>query len=299
MNTNLGWIIVALCVGCSGEPRSPSTSERASSPDAKAKPAGPVADAKAPPSGDDGATKPVEGKPVEPVKAEPPKPLPAEDIELEAADGTVVHGVHYPLSTDPARPLVLLFHQAGSNGAEYEPIAPRLQKLGYAALAIDQRSGGKNFGRDNRTVQAKGNSTGFADAYPDLQAAVSWGQAQGYTQMIAWGSSYSAALMFRLASEHGKQLTAALSFSPGEYLGKEGTVAGWAADVSIPIFITSAPGKEVAAAKALADAVGASAEHHVPEHGVHGSSALHEGRNPKGEAAMWKAVETFLTRVAP
>ncbi len=240
----------------------------------------------------------AEPNPVEPapIVAEP---LPVADVQLEAADGLVVHGMHYPTTAGAQRPIVLLFHQARSNAAEYGPIAPRLQGLGYAALAIDQRSGGTRHDRDNLTVKAEGASTQFGAAYADLEAALAWAQARGHKRIIAWGSSYSAALIFRLASEHGDALTAALSFSPGEYMGPDGTVAAWAREVPVPVFITSAPGKEVAAAKALADAVGARAEHHVPTDGVHGSSTLHNSRNPAGHQQVWTAVEAFLQRVAP
>jgi hypothetical protein len=42
-----------------------------------------------------------------------------------------------------SQPYILLSHQAGSNRAEYAPIAPRLVKPGFNCLAIDQRSGGE------------------------------------------------------------------------------------------------------------------------------------------------------------
>ncbi len=223
-------------------------------------------------------------------------PADPEPVELRAADGVVVHGLLYAAAADRSAPIILLFHQAGSNAAEYQPIAPRLSALGYHALAIDQRSGGRRFGRDNKTVLAKGKSTAFGPAYRDLRAALAWARERGHERVIVWGSSYSAALVFRLAAEHPDELTAVLAFSPGEYMGGKGTVAGWARAVSVPVFVTSAP-KEAEAAGAIAEAVGERAEQHVPAKGVHGSSILHPDRNPKGHQAVWTAVEAFLRRV--
>lgn len=190
--------------------------------------------------------------------------------------------------------MVLLFHQAGSNAAEYDVIAPRLQSLGFDALAIDQRSGGRRFGRDNQTVAKRGKSTGFTAAYPDLEAALAWASERGHPKVLAWGSSYTAALVFRLAADHGDSLTAVLSFSPGEYLGREGLVAGWAGRTELPFFITSNRGKEAVAAKALADALPKPATLHVPARAVHGSSMLRPDRNAAGHEAIWAEVERFL-----
>jgi pimeloyl-ACP methyl ester carboxylesterase len=58
--------------------------------------------------------------------------------------------------------------------------------------------------------------------------------------IIVWGSSYSAALVFLLAANHRREIKAILAFSPGEYLRGSSTVRKAAAQVSIPIFVTSA-----------------------------------------------------------
>ena len=66
----------------------------------------------------------------------------AEPRSLQAADGV---GVYADLAraTRARRGTILLFHQAGTNRGEYEPIAPRLNAVGFDTLAIDQRSGGR------------------------------------------------------------------------------------------------------------------------------------------------------------
>jgi dienelactone hydrolase len=192
-------------------------------------------------------------------------------------------------------PLVVLFHQAGSNAAEYEPIAERLVGWGWNALAVDSRSGGKMWGRNNRTVMRLGRSTDFLTAYADLEAAVEWARARGYTDpLVVWGSSYTSALVFRLAAEH-PEVDAVMSFSPGEYLGPEEPVRAWASKVTVPIFVTTATGHEVATARRILDASPSSRKtQYEPRVGVHGSSTLRTDRDPGGAEENWGAVRAFL-----
>jgi len=149
--------------------------------------------------------------------------------------------------------LILLFHQAGSNRGEYATIGPMLATLGFNALAIDQRSGGNAWERSNDTIKRLGKSTGYDEALPDLEAALQWAKSSGETgPIILWGSSYSAALVFLLAASHPREVNAILAFSPGEYLRGPSTVRKAAAQVSIPIFVTSAKDpKEIAVAKSI------------------------------------------------
>jgi dienelactone hydrolase len=227
--------------------------------------------------------------------------LEVREVTLTASDGTKVFGDFYGVAQDKPRPIILLFHQAGSNAAEYTPIAPRLQRLGYNALAIDQRSGGERWEQKNRTVDAFGKSTSYLEAYPDLEAALAWAKGEGYPRVLVWGSSYSAALVFKLASEHPDEIHAVLSFSPGEYIrGDRGAVGQWASKVSAPIFVTSASGDEVGVAKKILDASPSGTKRqHEPTHGVHGSSTLRDDQNADGAAENWTAVEGFLHEVAP
>lgn len=221
-------------------------------------------------------------------------------VQLKAADGVVVFGDYYPASKPKA--LVLLFHQAGSNGREYATIAPRLVDAGYSALAIDQRSGGGMFESENATVAKFGRKAEYLDALPDLEAALAWAHADGRrAPVVAWGSSYSSALVFLLAAKHPGQVAAVMAFSPGEYLGTPRLVRDAAAKVKVPVYITSAKdAEEIANAKSILDVVASpNATQFVPAvAGVHGSSTLLSDRNPKGAAENWKAVLAFLRGVA-
>ncbi|PTM39161.1 alpha/beta fold hydrolase [Bosea sp. 124] len=223
----------------------------------------------------------------------------AEPVTLVAADKVKVFA-EYSGDADKARPVVLLFHQASSNAGEYATIAPRLNALGFNALALDQRSGGSGWGRENQTAKGVRAGAGFEQVLPDLEAALDWARASGRTgKVVLWGSSYSASLVFLLAAKHPGRVAGILAFSPGEYLGGGGTVRAAAAKVAVPIFVSSAsdPG-EIAAAKAIIDASPAAVKTQFrPKVGTHGSSTLRLDRNPAGAAENWQAVEGFLARL--
>lgn len=215
-----------------------------------------------------------------------------QEIELEAADRVKVFGTLYP--TQKERPIILLFHQAEANCGEYQDVAPGLVELGFNALAVDQRSGGTLFDRRNQTVAHLQGTTGYTydEAILDLEAAVAWAERGGYKTIILWGSSYSAALVFLLASDH-PVVAGVLSFSPGEYLSDPHEVAVAAAVVTVPVFITSCR-FEAEDAKAIFDAVASEDKvQFIPEgFGAHGSAALSSGDKEE----YWQAVKAFLAR---
>jgi alpha-beta hydrolase superfamily lysophospholipase len=217
-------------------------------------------------------------------------------VTLTAADQVKVFASYYGTG-DTSKPIVLLFHQAGANGAEYESIAPKLNALGFDALAIDQRSGGNLFGRANRTVKALGHSTGYRAALPDLQAALRWARASHTGKIIVCGSSYSAALVFVLAANNPGKIAGLMAFSPGEYLGSRHAVHDAAEKLNnVAVFVSSASTRgEIAAARAIVNAVpGKNKTQFVPKHAPHGASALNADANPAGYKQVWAAVERFL-----
>lgn len=221
---------------------------------------------------------------------------PALLVTLQAADGVKVFGDYYAAKRPKA--LILLFHQAGSGKGEYRNIAPRLVRDGFSALAIDQRSGGSLFGR-NETAAAFGKGTSYLDAAKDLDAAIAWARSRKLP-IVLWGSSYSAALVFLEAAKQ-RDIKAVLAFSPGEYLGNTTLVHQAAARLRMPLYVTSASDAgEVAAARSiLAASPSRSKKQFVARHGVHGSSTLLTERDPQGAAENWSAVEAFLRRSLP
>ena len=219
-------------------------------------------------------------------------------IRLTAADGTKIFGTLY--AAPHPRAVILLFHQAGSGKGEYATIAPRLVSMGYSALAIDQRSGGSLFGR-NETAAAYGRDASYLDAKADLQAALEWALPQS-KPVILWGSSYSSALVFLVAAENPGKVAGVMAFSPGEYLGQPTLVRDAAAKLRVPVFVTSAKNAdEISAARDILAAVpGDEKVQAIPQiAGVHGSSTLIPARDPKGAKDNWRAVSAFLTKTVP
>jgi pimeloyl-ACP methyl ester carboxylesterase len=211
----------------------------------------------------------------------------------------------YEPSKNESATLVLLFHQAGWSRGEYREIAPKLVKAGYRVMAVDQRSGGAVNGVKNEThrrATKMGLPRDYLDAYADLEAALNYARKElGVTRVIAWGSSYSASLVFRLAAEHPKLVTAVMAFAPGEYFEKQkSSVYTWAfaKRVKQPLFVTSSK-KERAQVKPIFDASPAIKKilFTPASRGQHGSRALWE-KFPDHDV-YWAAVKGFLSTYAP
>lgn len=216
-------------------------------------------------------------------------------VNFMADDGLTVSAKFYR-ATEP-KALILLFHQANSSMDEYATIAPRLVGMGYSALAIDQRSGGAMFGK-NLTAARMQSPASYGDTSHDLEAALKWSGSQNLP-VIVWGSSYSAALVFKLAAKHPKDISAVIAFSPGEYLGPGTPVAAAAAKVRVPVYVSvGSDSAELRATKPVFEAIGSKHKTlHVPKVGTHGSSTLIAELNKDGAAANWAAVEKFLKAV--
>lgn len=223
----------------------------------------------------------------------------AEPVQIKARDGTVVFGELWPAAAKGA-PLILAFHQAGSNHSEYTPLASRLNKAGFSVLTIDQRSGGAAFGGVNKTVAALGRSASYDAALPDLETALDWAKTRHPgVPVLVWGSSYSAALVFLLAAKHPSDIQGLLAFSPGEYLQKPDAVHMAAKLVKVPVFIDQAADadEEEQSRSILAALPGTDKVQFIAKQAsVHGSSTLRTDRNPSGAEEHWRAVLAFIAQ---
>ncbi|MFQ5651694.1 MAG: alpha/beta hydrolase [bacterium] len=200
-------------------------------------------------------------------------------------------------------PFIVLFHQAGWSRGEYQEILPRLSDMGFNCMAIDQRSGGAVNGIQNATQERAtraGKPTTYLDAYQDMMAAMKFARAHyARGKLIAWGSSYSAALVIKLASDAPALIDGVLAFAPGEYFARFGAgpdyVTRAAKKVRCPVFMTSAK-REKQNWAGVFDAIPGKAKHSfVPETaGNHGSRALWKKFNDSG--AYWQAVQQFLAQ---
>ena len=231
---------------------------------------------------------------------------PSETVEFPAEDGILITAdVYWKDKDDHGLPFICLFHQAGYSRGEYLEIAPRLVELGYNCMAVDARSGSefgniRNLTAERCTEAGKQVGNDFMRAYPDIVAALKYARenfADG--KLIAWGSSYSASLVFKADADNEGLVDGIISFSPNDM--SQWTRA-WinksAETIKHPVFITSAR-RERIRWKRLSEALGEDqVTTFVPAGaGRHGSSALH--KSTRDHQAFWTAVEEFLQEKFP
>ena len=221
-----------------------------------------------------------------------------------ADDGVAVHGETYFGGLDATAPLVLLFHQGGSNGrGEYAEIVSWLNNSGVRAVAWDQRSGGDTWGSENRTALGLAPSVpnDFCSAYADLEAALDHAGSHGLAQrVIVWGSSYSGALVFRLASEHPDRVAAVIAMSPAS----GGPMADcrardWLEGVHVPAYVLR-PASEMNRDSSIEQRdlfLTAGVEFQVVPDGVHGASMLVDSRTGHDMGAVRADVIRWLRAI--
>ncbi len=228
------------------------------------------------------------------------------EVTFASKDGLEITADLYRKHESEQTPFIVLFHQARSSRGEYREIAERLNELGFNCLAADQRSGGTMREVANGTAErarAADKEATYLDAEQDLIAALEHARAQyAKGKLLAWGSSYSASLVLRVAAEQPKLVDGVLCFSPGEYFERLGKPATWIEEagkrVACPVFVTSAR-SEAGDWKAIFDALpSAEKTSYVPEtEGNHGSKALWQ--EFEDSESYWQAVEAFLGRFLP
>lgn len=228
--------------------------------------------------------------------------LPRSEITFQTADALTIYGDLYESKLGKSAPVLLLFHQGGGNArAEYEPIIPRLVEKGYNILAIDQRQGGSWLGGTNRTVDNLDEQEyHYCDAYPDLEAAFREVKRRGFEgKKIIWGSSYSAALAIRFATEYAGELAGVLAFSPASGEPMQGCKPdAFFEEITVPLLVLR-PQSEMEREGAqqqfrLIREYGH--DTYVAENGVHGSSMLNPARVDGSVEEHWSTVLAFLDR---
>ncbi len=198
-------------------------------------------------------------------------------------------------------PFIIFFHQAGWSRGEYIEIAPWANQLGFNAMAVDQRSGNEVNKIKNQTkidARKKGKGTKYLDAVPDILAAIYYVK-KNYPEakIIIWGSSYSSALVLKIAGEYPDLVDGVLAFSPAEYYSRFGKPEDYitqsAKKIQVPVFITSAQ-SEAAKWKTIFDNIPSKSKtSFVPTgKGNHGSRALWTSKTDHTEYR--KAVKEFL-----
>ena len=163
------------------------------------------------------------------------------------------------------------------------------------------RSGEYARGKDNETAIRAGKAglaTSYADALPDIIAALQYANKQySHSKIIAWGSSYSAALVLKVAGDFPELVDGVMAFSPGEYFAHVGKSKTWIRDsaqkIKVPAFITSAKDEAKDWASIYDVINAANRQSFLPETaGKHGSKAL--WKKYADSPAYWDAVTEFL-----
>ncbi|MFK5889746.1 MAG: alpha/beta hydrolase [Flavobacteriaceae bacterium] len=198
-------------------------------------------------------------------------------------------------TTMKAKDFIVLCHQAGFSRGEYINTAKILQKMGYSALAIDQRSGNKVNNIINEThleAKQKGLSTTYLDAKQDIETAINYAFKLNHNKpIILVGSSYSSSLVLLIAATNEK-VKAVASFSPGEYL-KGVNLAESIKNLNKPTFVTSSKSEINQTANVVRFVNTKYVTHFKPTvTGKHGSKAL--WKSNAGHETYWKAFSSFL-----
>jgi pimeloyl-ACP methyl ester carboxylesterase len=222
-----------------------------------------------------------------------PKTAAFEKIMIPSTDSLMVTAELY--EKDAALPYMLLCHQARWSRGEYRETAPMFNELGFNCLAIDQRSGGEVNGVTNETFASateKGLATQYIDAVPDMEAALLYLYNRSGKPVVIVGSSYSSALVLKIAAMHSNKVSAVVSFSPGEYY-KDHSVAGWCNDFSVPFWVTSSKEEAPAVTELIKDNTSENKVQFIPElEGDHGARALWEEKESHEE--YWTSLKAFL-----
>jgi len=226
-------------------------------------------------------------------------------ISFASKDSILISAKSYIISSKQ-RPFIILFHQAGWSHGEYQEIAPRLNELGYSCLAVDLRSGGKVNGVINTTYKNasdRNKPTSYLDAYIDMQSAVDYVKNRyAPKNLIVWGSSYSASLVLKLASENSKKIKGVIAFSPGEYFTKLGKnkryIAESISELKCPVFITSAKNEYKNWINIFESIPSENKMFFLPKtEGNHGSRALWNKFEDNG--SYWNALQKILDKFFP
>ncbi|TAJ11696.1 alpha/beta hydrolase [Marinilabiliaceae bacterium JC017] len=226
-----------------------------------------------------------------------------ETVRFASEDGLQVTADLYLAHPVDQAPFIILFHQAGWSRGEYLEIAPRLNKMGFNCMAVDQRSGGQVNNVVNETAKRakeQGLAANYPDALPDMLSAIAYvKKTYSPETLLLWGSSYSSALVLKVAGDRPGIADGVLAFAPGEYFVKQGMPDNWittsAGHIEVPVFITSAR-EEKNHWKGIFKAIpGNKKFSFLPKtDGNHGSRALWSQFEDAGD--YWEAVERFLKR---
>jgi dienelactone hydrolase len=219
-------------------------------------------------------------------------------ITFPSGDGLTITADEY--ITEDTMPYMILCHQAGYSRGEYSETASRFQKFGYNCLAIDARSGKEANGIKNETAalaQKKKRASGYLDAEQDILAAINYANKKSGKKVILVGSSYSASLALKIATNNDK-VSAVIAFSPGEYFGAALSLKDAIKTLDKPVFATSSKEEAPELSVLMKNIKSGNKTQFIPNSpGDHGSKALWKETNPNYHE-YWMALLMFMRGVS-
>jgi dienelactone hydrolase len=232
--------------------------------------------------------------------AAPPELVP---VELESDDGLMVSADWYALN-DKRAPVIVLVHQSGASRGEYRQIAPRLNQMGFNALAIDSRWGKQDRwnGVVNDTARRYGTERIVAsgdrariraiDREMDLRAAIRWVKQQGYAgPLLLWGSSITANGVLNTAASGAAAVAGVLAFSPGEYNPDNDTELQRRVErLRLPVLVACGEDEDELCGEIFDALPEGQKRYYRAPRGRHGSSILLD------DPENWKPIEEFLAQ---
>ena len=217
-------------------------------------------------------------------------------LTFPSKDGLMITADWYPVSSN--FPVILLCHQNRFSRGEYNETALRLNKLGFNCLAVDQRVGDEVNGIKNETAEAaklKNMIPKFIDAEQDIVAAVDYLFEKYHRAITIFGSSYSAALALKIATENNK-VSSVIAFSPGEYFDDNNYISSHIQSLNKPLFATSSLAEADSVTELLKDVNSRIKIQYIPaSKGDHGSKVLWSESPYNHE--YWIALMSFLSRI--
>lgn len=224
-------------------------------------------------------------------------------LQISSGAWTLVADHH---SVPDAHAVVVLFHQGGGSArGEYAFLVPDLLAAGHDVVTPDLPGGGDRFGPPNRTLARRPEPEGwsYCDALPDIRAVLDHARGvAGQRPVVAWGSSYSAALVILAAAADPDGIAAVLSFSPASGEPMEGCRPEEVAhDMDVPLLVVR-PENEVAipwVAEQLDLFAAAGHDTLIARPGAHGSSALNPERAGDVAATRARVFRFLAAHVGP
>ncbi|MEC7239880.1 MAG: alpha/beta fold hydrolase [Myxococcota bacterium] len=117
----------------------------------------------------------------------------AADVNFSAADGQRIAAFHNPVGSSKRG--VVLVHDDGGNGSDWEFFANRLKRTGFHTLAVDLRGHGAS------RVNGRLSNEDYTAMKADVIAAVNWLRRKGVEELILIGAGLGANLALQTAAE--------------------------------------------------------------------------------------------------